>query len=210
MLDDLLATPEEYLARASQHDVEQARAIIGELSNPRLLEVVLSQGTLAVEPGRVRPGGIDALAELDRAAVELMGLPQGITASAGHGHSTGVAPRAASPLLTGWELITVAERSELVGATASLPVRPWHLALIAFADEPLDPSDPAAVLRDITAATTDGRLVTATLRFSRNESEPAILAARVTSRLEDLGRSAPLAWGLRAVLGRTADVLPAA
>jgi hypothetical protein len=97
MLDDLLATPEQYLARASQHDVEQARAIIGELSNPRLLEVVLSQGTLAVEPGRVRPGGIDALAELDRAAVELMGLPQGITASAGHGHSSGVAPRAASP-----------------------------------------------------------------------------------------------------------------
>jgi len=213
MLDDLLATPEEYLARAAQHDVEQARALIGDLSNPRLLEVVLSQGALAVEPGRVRPAGIDAFAELDRAAVELMGLPQGITSAPddGHGHGAAVAPGMASPLLTGWELITVADRSELVGATASLPARPWHLALIAFSDESLDPSDPSAsTLRELTAAATDGRLVTATLRFDRDEREPAILASRVTTRLEDLGRSAPLAWGLRAALGSTADVTPTA
>jgi predicted LPLAT superfamily acyltransferase len=117
----------------------------------------------------------------------------------------------ASPLLTGWELITVADRSELVGATASLPARPWHLALIAFSDESLDPSDPSAsTLRELTAAATDGRLVTATLRFDRDEREPAILASRVTTRLEDLGRSAPLAWGLRAALGSTADVTPTA
>jgi hypothetical protein len=213
MLDDLLATPEEYLARAAQHDLERARGLIGELSSPRLLEVVLSQGALAVEPGRVRPAGIDALAELDRAAVELMGLPQGITSTAENtqGHGAGVAPGMAPPLLTGWELITVADRSELIGATTSLPARPWHLALIAFADEPLDPADPSsATLRELTAASTDGRLVTATLRFGRDEPEPAILASRVTTRLEDLGRSAPLAWGLRAVLGSTADVTPAA
>lgn len=216
MLDDLLATPEEYLARAAQHDVERARALIGDLSNPHLLEVVLSQGVLAVEPGRVRPAGIDALAELDRAAVELMGLPQGITSTVDHGqgHGAGVAPGMASPLLTGWELITVVDRSELVGATASLPARPWHLALIAFSDEPLDPSYPfdasSSTLRELTAASTDGRLVTATLRLGRDEREPAIVSARVTTRLEDLGRSAPLAWGLRAVLGSTADVTPTA
>jgi hypothetical protein len=210
MLDDLLATPEDYLARAAQHDVERARAIMGDLSNPRLLEVILSQGTLAVEPGRVRHAGIDALAELDRAAVELMGLPQGISSSTEHGQSD-AAPGAVSgtPLLTGWEVITVLDRAELIGATTSLPARSWHLALIAFSDAPIDRRDPGSgSLRELTAVTADGRLVSATLRISRQDAEPAILAARVSKRLEDLGDAAALAWGLRAALGSSADVTP--
>ena len=121
----VLDRPEDLLAAAAEQDARRARDAVARLSAPRLLEVVLTQALLAVEPGRVRPAGIDAVAELSRAAVEMTGVERGP-----------VPAGAELPLVTGWELMTVAADAELIGATASVPVRPWFLALIAFSDHP--------------------------------------------------------------------------
>jgi hypothetical protein len=204
MRDDLLATPEELLALATQHDLDRARDVIAGIAAPRLLEVLLGQGLLAVEPGRVRMAGIDAVAELERAAVELMGMSQGIHDPANGSRGAFAASTDDEPVLTGWELTSVDTPDELVGATSSLHVRPWHLALIAFSDAPCrGPAGRPAVRRSLTAATADGRLVTATLRMSDADAAdaPEILDACVTAHLEDLTARAALAWGLRAVLG---------
>jgi len=193
VLDDLLSTPDDLLAQAAEHDAARAREIVGRLAGPRLLEVVLTQAQLAVEPGRVRRAGIDALAELDRAAVELMGLAQGIALEV---------PEDGVPLVTGWELLTVDEPDHLLGATTSAAARPWHLALIAFSDH----DDDGALVRRVTAASADGRMVSARLRFDGDAGEPAelaeltVLSASVSRRLEDLGPDGAVAWGLACAL----------
>lgn len=190
MLDDMmrdeaigeLDTADVLLARAARHDATVAQDLIARLPNTRLLEVVLSQAALAVEPGRTRAAGIDALAELSRAAVEMMGMRGGVP-SDGDGDL---------PLLTGWELLTLAGADELVGATTSAPARPWHLALIAFDDTVLLDG----VERRVTAVAADMRFVTARLRLEVGSDEPVVLEACVTHRLEDLGAASSLAWGL--------------
>ncbi len=192
MVDDLLSTPDELLALAAQHDARCAHDVLQRLSNPRLLEVVISQALLAVEPDRTRIAGIDAVGELGRAAVELMGMT-GATASAGGDDL---------PLLTGWELLTVASDDELVGATTSLPARPWHLALIAFDDTVLLDG----VERRVTAATADMRFVALRLRFEHGQEEPVVLDASVTHRLDDLGRRTSLAWGLWCALAGASEL----
>lgn len=189
MREDAAVTPAALLARAAEHDVRAAAAVLERLPNPRLLEVVLTQATLAVEPGRPRAAGIDALAELHRASVELMGVR-------GAGR-----PDGDTPLVTGWELLTVAGAPELVGATTAVPARPWHLALIAFADTLLLDG----VERTVTAATADMRFVTARLRLEHGQDEPAVLEACATHRLDDLGSHATLAWGLWCALGAAAE-----
>lgn len=191
MLDDLLESPDELLARAAEHDAHCAHGLLRRIANPRLLEIVTSQAMLAVEPDRTRAAGIDALAELGRASVELMGMTGGATGAAGDG----------LPLLTGWELLTVAGADDLVGATTSVPARPWHLALIAFDDVTLLDG----VERRVTAATADMRFVSLRLRFDDDPEEPVVLDACVTHRLDDLGRRTSLAWGLWCALaGATA------
>ena len=190
MLDDLEMSADALLARAAQSDARDAQDIIARLPNPRLLEVVLSQAVLAVEPGRTRTAGIDALAELSRAAVELMGMRGDATSGDDD-----------LPLLTGWELMTVAAADELIGATTSAPARPWHLALIAFDDTLLLDG----VERRVTAVSADMRFVTARLRIEHGHEEPVVLDACVTHRLDDLGARASLAWGLWCALASAAE-----
>ena len=191
ILDELDTTAEALLARAARHDAESARSIIGRLPNPRLLEVVLSQAALAVEPGRTRIAGIDALAELSRAAVELMGMRGDVAPSDDDD----------LPLITGWELLSVDAASDLVGATTSAPARPWHLALIAFDDAVLLDR----VERRVTAVSADMRFVSARLRLEDAHEEPVVLDACVTHRLDDLGPRASLAWGLWCALASAAE-----
>lgn len=195
MLDDLLSSPEMLLARAAEHDAQRAQDVIGRLSNARLLEVIATQAQLAVEPGRTRNAGIDALAELDRAAVELMGLAQGVGGVA-------TEPTDDLPLITGWELMSLDDANELIGATTSLPARPWHLALIAFSDH----VEGLAVLRSVTAVTADLRYVACTLRIEPGEDDVAVLCASVSTQLEDIGTSSALAWGLWCALAGSAEL----
>jgi hypothetical protein len=190
MLDDLEMSADALLARAAQSDARDAQDIIARLPNPRLLEVVLSQAVLAVEPGRSRSAGIDALAELSRAAVELMGM---------RGDATHADDEL--PLLTGWELLTVGAADDLVGATTAVPARPWHLALIAFDDTLLLDG----VERRVTAVSADMRFVTARLRIEHGHEEPVVLDACVTHRLDDLGARSSLAWGLWCALASAAE-----
>lgn len=190
MADDITVTPAVLLARAVEHDARSAADVLARLPNARLLEVVLSQAMLAVEPGRTRTAGIDALAELGRAAVELMGVRGGVP----H-HDDDL------PLLTGWELLSVASADDLVGATTSVAARPWHLALIAFADTLLLDG----VERQVCAATADMRFVTARLRLEHGHDDPVVLDACVTHRLDDLGRDASLPWGLWCALASAAE-----
>jgi len=189
MLDDVELSADALLARAAQSDARDAQDIIGRLPNPRLLEVVLSQAVLAVEPGRARTAGIDALAELSRAAVELMGMRGDATSDD------------ELPLLTGWELLTVGAADDLVGATTSVPARPWHLALIAFDDTLLLDG----IERRVTAVSADMRFVAARLRVEHGQEEPVVLDACVTHRLDDLGARASLAWGLWCALASAAE-----
>ena len=186
----VLDRPEDLLAAAAEQDARRARDAVARLSAPRLLEAILTQALLAVEPGRVRPAGIDAVAELSRAAVEMTGVERG------------PAPAGADlPLVTGWELMTVAGDDELVGATASVPVRPWFLALIAFSDHPAGRAAAPGAWRRVTAAAADGRLVSARLRLGR-DGDDGVLDARVSGEPGDLGADAALAWGLsRALAG---------
>jgi hypothetical protein len=105
------------------------------------------------------------------------------------------------PLITGWELMTVASADELVGATTAAPARPWHLALIAFDDtQLLDRTE-----RRVTAVSADMRFVTARLRLEHGIEEPVVLDACVTHRLEDLGPRSSLAWGLWCALAAAAE-----
>jgi hypothetical protein len=191
MLDDLDTSPDVLLARAAEHDARGAQDVVARIPNPRLLEVVLSQAALAVEPGRTRSAGIDALAELSRAAVELMGMRGGYAATEAED----------LPLLTGWELLSVRTSDELIGATTSVPTRPWHLALIAFDDALLLDG----VERRVTAVSADMRFVAARLRLEPGHEDPVVLDACVTHRLEDLGPHASLAWGLWCALAATGE-----
>ena len=191
MLDDVATSADALLARAAQHDARSAQAMVSRLPNPRLLEVVLSQAVLAVEAGRTRPAGIDALAELSRAAVELMGMRGDVAPSDDD----------ELPLITGWELLTVDGAGDLVGATTSAPARPWHLALIAFDDTLLLDG----VERRVTAVSADMRFASARLRLEHGQDEPVVLDACVTHRLDDLGSSTSLAWGLWCALASAAE-----
>jgi hypothetical protein len=181
----VIERPEDLLAAAAERDACRARIAAARLTSPRLLETVLTQGQLAVEPGRVRPAGIDAIAELDRAVVELTGTER-----------LDDQPTSDAPLVTGWELLTVGSPEDLIGATTAVPARPWFLALIAFADE----CRRGRAARRLTAAVSDGRFATALLRLRPDGEDSEVLDARVTSDLADLGDASTLAWGLASAL----------
>jgi hypothetical protein len=189
--DDDTLTPHTLLRRAAAADAARAVELLGRLSTTRLLDLVVTQAELAVdEEGAPRAAGIDAVGDLERAAVEVMDLPQDTDLDLDDDPTC-------PPTVTGWDLVTVAP-DELVAATLAVPVAPWLLALVAFADE--DRTD-GRIQRRVVAAAADGRVAAATLRWSEADDDDAdILTASVSREPEDLGSDAVLARALRAAL----------
>lgn len=193
--DDPFRSAEALLRHVAAADAAHAVAMLRHVSATRLLDLVVTQAELAVDEDRTRPAGIDAVGDLARAAIEVMGLPQGPESDLGDTDDDPETP----PTVTGWELITV-EPHELTAATLALPVSPWLLALVAFRDEP---DGHGARLRHVVGAAADGRVAAARLRMvepHRDDVDADVLAATVTRDTEDLGADAPLAEALVAAL----------
>jgi hypothetical protein len=206
--DDDLLSPDLLLRRAAQGDAARAAELLAYVTATKLLDAVLTQAELAVDEDRDRPAGIDAIAELDRAAIEVMDLPQGadleldapsITDEVLDGDADALR-LVESPVLIGWELVTV-QPEELATSTVALPVRPWQLMLVAFSDHR---SPDGTVSRSVVAAAADGRLIAATLRF-HGDDDPDVLGATVSRDPADLGGDTQLALGLRAALDAAAQ-----
>jgi hypothetical protein len=188
--DDVLRSADALLRYAAAADATQARDLLAQLPAARLLEVVVSQAELAVDVERPRPAGIDVVAELGRAAIEELGLPQDVQQELTEDLELG-------PAVTGWELATMPPE-DLAAATLALPVRPWHLLLVAFVDEPAGQDRP---VRHVVAAAADGRLVTTRLRLGeRLDEDHDLLGASVSADPADLGPDATLATALLAAL----------
>lgn len=211
------------LQQAAQGDAARALELLAYVSPTRLLDAVLTQAELAVDEDAHRPAGIDAIAELERASIEVMGLPQGAdlaldldtpernddpTAAGDWPDATGAVDATdivwhadddaflEAPVLIGWDLTTVAPQ-DLAAAVLTLTIRPWHLALVAFADS-VGPDHIRH--RRIAAAAADGRLIGAELRFAAPADDPDVLRATVSRDPDDLGEAAELAASLRAAL----------
>ncbi len=205
--DEEPLSPDLLLRRAAAGDASRASELLAYVPATKLLDAVVMQAELAVDEDRARPAGIDAIAELDRAAIEVMDLPQGadldldVTAYEALAAEDELAELGSepelgeTPVLIGWELVTVPP-SELMAATLTVPVRPWHLALVAFADEQRGPME---LHRVVAAASADGRVVATTLRF-RGLDDAELLEATVSRDPGDLGELGPLAADLRAAL----------
>lgn len=188
--DDVLRSADALLRHAAAADASAARDLLAQLPAARLLEVVVSQAELAVDRERPRPAGIDVVAELGRAAIEELGLPQDVQQDLAEDLDLG-------PAVTGWELATV-PAEDLTATTLALPVRPWHLLLVAFVDEP---GADGRQLRHVVAAAADGRLVTTRLRLGdRLDEDHDLLGAHVSPDAADLGPDAALATALLAAL----------
>ena len=207
MRDDDPLSPDLLLRRAAQGDAARATELLAYVSPTKLLDAVLTQAELAVDEDRDREAGIDAIAELDRAAIEVMNLPQGADLDLDitiFDHDDAdpdeVLRLIDPPVLIGWELATV-PAEDLMTAIVTLPVRPWQLALVAFSDQ----RHAADVLvREVVAAAADGRMITATLRFA-GDDDPELFGATVTRDPDTLGSNAALATNLRAALSAAAQ-----
>ncbi len=194
---DAPLSPDLLLRRAAAGDAARAGQLLASVSSVRLLDAVLSQAELATDGERTRPSGIDAIAELDRASIEIMDMPQGAPV-AGDRIADGdtEARSGATPMLVGWELATV-ETDQLEAAAVTLATRPWQLALVAFADT----IDRHGVrFRRVVAAAADGRVAAAQLRFTDPDTSPDVLDAVVTRDTRDLADDAALATSLLAGL----------
>lgn len=238
--DDPSLSPERLLRRAAEGDAARAIELLAYVSPTKLLDAVLTQAELAVDEDRDRPAGIDAIAELERASIEVMDLPQGTDLSLDPGETGdafeldlefdleqdpdhGAAPGLAwgpdldlpgsvdasdivwhadddafleSPVLIGWDLTTVSP-GDLEATVLTLPIRPWHLALVAFVDSV---GADGIRRRRVAAAAADGRLIGAQLRFTLPADDPEVLGATVSRDPADLGEVAHLAASLRAAL----------
>jgi hypothetical protein len=195
--DDVLRSADALLRYAAVADASEARELVAQLPAARLLEVVVSQAELAVDVDRPRPAGIDVVAELGRAAIEELGLPQEAQLELADDPELG-------PAVTGWELVTV-QPDELPAATLALPVRPWHLVLVAFDDEPPPRERP---IRHVVAAAADGRVVATRLRLGeRLDQDHDLLGAHVSDDPADLGPDAALASALLAAIQASVDAL---
>lgn len=190
--DEALRSPETLLRHAAAADAAYALELLGRVSGPRLLDLVVTQAELAVDDTGQRRAGVDAVADLARAAVEVMDLPQDADLDLDDDDDDPLAP----PTVTGWELVTV-EPSELAAATLALPVRAWMLALVAFVDSC---AADGTVWRRVVGAAADGRVVAARLRVVDPLDDPDIIGAVVTRDAADLADDAPLAEALRAAL----------
>jgi hypothetical protein len=203
--DDPLS-PDLLLRRAAQGDAARAAQLLAFVPPTKLLDAVLTQAELAVDEDRHRGAGIDAIAELDRAAIEVLDLPQGadleldVTVLEEDPDDPDADLRLTdAPVLIGWELVTVPPE-DLLAATVALPVRPWHLLLVAFTDQAIPGQD---LTRNVVAAAADGRLVRGTLRFRDDDVD--LLAATVTRDPGELGDDGPLGATLRAALESAAQ-----
>ncbi len=189
--DDAPTTVDALLRSAAAADARAARAVLADIDGVRLLELVATQAELAVDEERTRRAGIDAIGDLERAAIEVMGLPQG---------SAPEEDRAGPPTVTGWELVTL-EPIELAAATLTVPVPSWVLALVAFHDR----DDAAGALcRHAVAAAADGRVVALELHLTAPPGDATIRWARLCQLPDELGADADLAAALLAALQRPA------
>lgn len=186
--EDAFASPDALLRHAAAADAAHAVATLHQLSATRLLDLVVTQAELASDEERPRPAGIDAVGDLERAAIEVMDLPQGT--------DLGDEDDDLPPTVTGWELLTV-EPHELHAATLALPVSPWLLALVAFHDS-LD--EQGRTVRSVIAAAADGRVAAARLRLGDPLEDADVLSAAVSRDPEDLAADASLARALVASL----------
>lgn len=186
------ATVDALLRRAAEGDAAAARGLLARIDGIRLLELVVSQAELAVDEDRVRPAGIDAIGEVTRAAIEVMGLPQDV--------STGLEPgdAADAPTVTGWELVTVAS-PDLEAATLTVQVPSWALALVAFSD--LSVPGTGRVRRTVAAAA-DGRLISAGLLLQPASARAELRWANLAHEPAALGPDGRLAAALWAALGQ--------
>jgi hypothetical protein len=192
--DHTLLTPDTLLRRAAAADAAHAVELLGRVSPTRLLDLVVTQAELAVDADELpRPAGIDAIADLPRAAVEVMGLSQDTDLDLDDDPTC-------PPTVTGWDLVTV-HPDELVAATLALPVAAWLLVLLAFEDTVL--ADGTTFRRTVAAAA-DGRLVAARLRLHDGEDDADVLGGYVSRDPEDLGADAELARALAATLAAAA------
>lgn len=203
MRDDDQLSPDLLLRRAAQGDAARAAELLAYVAPTKLLDAVLTQAELAVDEDRHRPAGIDAIAELDRAAIEVMDLPQGadLDLDLTVFDDTDDLRLADPPVLIGWELVTV-PADELATAIMTLPVRPWQLALVAFSDQGGPGGD--AVTRRVVAAAADGRLIGATLHLD-GDDDAEIVGATVSRDARTLGADGALASDLRAALRAAAQ-----
>lgn len=190
MSDEVLTSPDTLLRHAARADAAQARSLLARIPASRLLDLVVTQAELAVDPDRPRAAGIDAVGDLPRAAIEIMDLPQDADLDLDDPDEVDDAPT-----ITGWELVTTAAE-ELLAATVTIPVRPWLLALVAFTDQP----DGRARRRQAVGAAADGRLVRATLLVTDPLDDAEVERAVISRDASDLGTDGPLAQALLAAL----------
>lgn len=226
---DTPLSPEVLLRRAAAGDAARAQQLLASVSSTKLLDAVVCQAELATDDDGFRRAGIDAIAELHRAAIEVMDLPQPSTVAdevegggpvaefflqAGQdvddwpawphddGFSAGGdAGGFEEPTLVGWELTTVAP-TQLEAAALTLQARPWQLALVAFADR-RDGRDTR--VRRVVAAAADGRMLATQLRYQAATDAADVLDAVVTRDPTDLASDSALATGLLATLRRAAQ-----
>ncbi len=185
------STPDALLRSAAAADAVHAQELLARVGASRLLDVLIGQVELASMDGEDRVAGIDAIADLERAAVEVMDLPQDLELDLDEDDDP-----AAPPTLTGWSLVS-APAPELAAATLALPVRAWYLALVAFWDSSTEGGD---VVRSMVAASADGRLARARSRPHPAARSSELLLATVTRDPSLLGPDGALATALLAAL----------
>lgn len=189
-VEEAPSTVHDLLRAAAAADARGARDLLRRIDGVRLLELVVTQAELAVDGERSRAAGIDAVGDLARAAIEVLGLPQG--AALELDDEDALAP----PTVTGWELVTV-DPEELHAATLTAPVPAWTLALVAFVDRI---GADGRIDRRAVAAAADGRCIRARIRMTDHLDDPELHDAVLTRDPTALGSDAELATALQASL----------
>ncbi len=189
-VEEAPSTVHDLLRTAAAADARDARDVLRRIDGVRLLELVVTQAELATDDERSRPAGIDAVGDLARAAIEVLGLPQGAALELDDEDTLG------PPTVTGWELVTV-DAEELQAATLTIAVPAWTLALVAFID---GVGTDGGIDRRAVAAAADGRCVRARISMTDHLDDPELQEAVLTRDPAALGRDADLACALQASL----------
>ncbi|MFO7959967.1 MAG: hypothetical protein R6U94_03360 [Nitriliruptoraceae bacterium] len=189
-VEEAPSTVHDLLRTAAAADARAARDVLRRIDGVRLLELVVTQAELAVDDEHGRPAGIDAVGDLTRAAIEVLGLPQGAALELDDEDTGG------PPTVTGWELVTV-DPEQLRAATLTMTVPAWTLALVAFVDG-VDAD--GTIDRHAVAAAADGRCVQARISMTDHLDAPQLQTAVLTQDPLALGADADLASALQASL----------
>ncbi|MFO7776757.1 MAG: hypothetical protein R6V28_00215 [Nitriliruptoraceae bacterium] len=189
-VEEAPSTVHDLLRTAAAADARAARDVLRRIDGVRLLELVVTQAELAVDEQRGRPAGIDAVGDLTRAAIEVLGLPQAAALELDDEDLLG------PPTVTGWELVTV-DPEDLGAATLTMTVPAWTLALVAFVD---DVDTDGSIDRHAVAAAADGRYVRARIRMTDHLDAPRLESAALTHDPLALGDVGELASALQASL----------